>query len=161
MFKLLIIIIVLGSRYLPLPQGCLLLYFAQVKGKSIAVMPWVRWRLPDLDSGGCVIVAVIALLEATWVGTAELGEVPAFPGCLWPVRAPGQEPAAQPPRFAGWQGSVRVHLTSHPYPKAGGVYMAGTCPQAAAVLAAGTAAPSCLSILPAKSSNRAALVIAL
>lgn len=36
-------------------------------------MPW--WQLPDLQSGGCVIVAVIALLEAPWAGAAELGEV--------------------------------------------------------------------------------------
>lgn len=54
-----------------------------------------------------------------------------------------------------------MHQILCPYPKPGGVHMAGTCPQAAAVLAAGTPVPSCLSILPAKSTGRAALVIAL
>lgn len=38
-------------------------------------MPWVRWQLPALQPGGCVIVAVIALLEAPWVGASELREV--------------------------------------------------------------------------------------
>lgn len=77
------------------------------------------------------------------------------------MRAPGQEPLAERPRFAGRQGTARVHLILCPYPKPGGVYMAGTCPRAAAVLAAGTPVPSCLSVLPAKSTGRAALVIAL
>lgn len=73
MFKLLVIITVLGSWHLPLPQGCLPLCFAEGKGRRVAVMPW--WQLPDLQSGGCVIVAVIALLEAPWAGAAELGGV--------------------------------------------------------------------------------------
>lgn len=74
-FKLLIIITVLGSWHLPLPQGCLPLCFAEGKGRRVAVMPWVRWQLPDLQPGGCVIGAVIALLEAPWVGASELREV--------------------------------------------------------------------------------------
>lgn len=79
MFKLLVIITVLGSWHLPLPQGCLPLCFAEGKGRRVAVVHELHggawWQLPDLQSGGCVIVAVIALLEAPWAGAAELGEV--------------------------------------------------------------------------------------